>query len=361
MKSPLMAHLPAIEPRRARRRAPTDPRIPPIAPTLTRTAPLVRPPALHLAGVPRVAVVSLLALAAVSAVVAPLATYATTLAVFGLPHVVQEMRYIRHRFAGWVGLWLVPVAVLLAAICAGRLAMLFDLLDPSIGRVVELGLAAALVLAVAPAWARGGLLSIATGLLLTTGLVLGLLFAPIWALLAIAVLHNWTPVPFVLEASRRADRSLVLAACALVFLVVPGLIATGLPWELATALGLGAPEWSLLDAGTLTANLRAYLPDIITGLPAAQHIFSAIVFAQCTHYVMILLVLPSLSGPAGRLRTPAWTWVGIVAISIVITAVFLVDFRFGRAFYGAFAAVHAWIEVPLFLLVLAAVRAPSAD
>jgi len=331
-----------------------------MASPLVRATPLVRPPALSVEGVPRAIVASLLALAAVGAVVAPLATYATTLAVFGLPHVAQELRYIRHRFGDWAGLWLVPVGLLLLAICGGRLLMTFGLLEPSVGRGVELALAAGLVLSTAPAWMRGGLLPTALGLALAIGLVAGMLFAPIWALLAIAVLHNWTPIPFVLEATDGPDRSRVLLVCAVVFILVPAIIASGLPWRAASSLGLGAAEWSPIQAGTLTANYRAYLPASLTAWRPAQHLFSAVVFAQCTHYIMILLVLPSLAGPSGRLRTPAWTWLAIGLTSLVITGLFLADFRFGRSLYGSFSAVHAWVEVPLFLVVLAVLGRRSA-
>ena len=79
--------------------------------------PLTRPAPLALDGVPGTLVVGLLAVSVLAATAAPLATYTLTLAAFGMAHVVQELRYLGHRFGGWSGPWLVPTLICLAGIC----------------------------------------------------------------------------------------------------------------------------------------------------------------------------------------------------------------------------------------------------
>lgn len=326
------------------------------------SAVLTRPGALSIDGVPLPLVAGLLAIAAVGSVVVPLATYALTLAVFGMPHVVQEMRWVKHRFGDWAGPWLVLPGLCLAGICLTRLATLFLGLPGEVMRLVELGLVVGLVITTFPLWARGGWVSRLLGAGTVALLGLGLALAPILTLLIVAVVHNWTPVPFVLEATSARDRLHVGLASVVVLGLLPVLIATGLPWMAIDALGLGAPEWTLLATGSLTSNFGAYLPSEIWLWPHAQHLFSAIVFAQCTHYIVILTVLPTLrGGPVGRLRTGLWTFAALFAGSAIITALFVLDFRFGRAFYGAFSAVHAWVELPLFLLVLTSRRLPASS
>lgn len=321
---------------------------------------LVRPQPLGLEGVPRGLVLVLMGLAAAGAVLLPLATYVTTLAIFGMPHVIQELRYVRHRFGAWAGLWLIPVGIGLAGICLTRLLGTFAWLDPAMGRGIELGLVLGIVAASAPLWARGPWWSKLAGCVVVVAVGVGMIFAPILTFFVIAIGHNWTPVPFILEAVQRRDRALALAVCGVAFVLLPAGIATGLPWAAASAVGVGAADFSLIAAGDLSSQLGAYLPAGLAGWGHAQHLFSAIVFAQCTHYIMVLAVLPSLrGGPVGPMRTGAWTTVGIVAVTLVTSLAFIVDFSFGRSFYGAFSSVHAWVEVPLFLLVLSAARAPE--
>ena len=68
------------------------------------------------------------------AVLAPLATYSVTLAVFGLPHVLSELRYIDRRFGRRLDKrFLLPIAVLLQMIVAVRASVVFHVAPLRLG------------------------------------------------------------------------------------------------------------------------------------------------------------------------------------------------------------------------------------
>lgn len=303
-----------------------------------------RPPPLALRPVPWT-FGGLVAVAAVVAVLWPLATYSTTLALFGPAHVMSELRYLRRRFGGWLAGYLLPIYALLAAVAALRAAALFNVVPRAWISPIELGLGVLLVVAVWPRAARSWRSGLA-GLTIAVVLVVGLLWAPVHTLLAVAVLHNWTPVPLIGEAlgPNRAWRW----AGIVTFAVIPALIASGLPFALAGPFA--APEWTVLDAGPLSHAYGAYLWPEIARTNAAQHVFSAVVFAQCLHYISVIGILPRLGPPAhADGRGP----VGVLLIgTAVLLALYALDFTYARQVYGVFAAVHAWVEVPILVLAL---------
>ncbi len=180
---------------------------------------------------------------------------------------------------------------------------------------------------------------------LANALLLGLVWAPVPTLLAVAVLHNWTPVPLVAEALPATERRRFLGAAIVVFGVLPLALATGLPAELAG--GMRWPDARILPSGSLMANLTAYLPVTLARMDGAVHWFSAIVFAQCLHYVLVIGALPRWSPPASR-----WAVAALVLASAVLFLGYAVEFRQARLAYGIVASVHAWVEVPLMVLLL---------
>lgn len=285
----------------------------------------------------------LVAGAALAAVLFPLATYATTLALFGPAHVVAELRYLRLRFGRWLARHLGPVYALLAGVAAVRLATVLDVVDRGFAYQAELALGALLVLAVwrlAATQVASALASVA----LAAALVGGLLWAPVPTLLAVAVLHNWTPVPLIAEALGAEDRVRWRAPAVLAFMLVPALIATGWPW--AALHALGDPEWTALPAGPLAKAYAAYLPSDVREWGSAQHLFSAVVFAQCLHYVTVLGVLPRFGVAPQRIGWP------VLVGTLALLGLYTVNFAVGRSVYGIFAAVHAWVEVPILVLTL---------
>jgi hypothetical protein len=183
----------------------------------------------------------------------------------------------------------------------------------------------------------------------------GAVVAPFHALLALAILHNLTPLGFVAEALGGERRRRALALLSVPFLVMPLLIASGLPGRLLAGAGFGDPEASLFAAaGPLALNLGAYVPVSLAASDWALPVFSGCVFAQLMHYAAVILLYPRLAGTARpmllpRLRRPA----AAIAVAAAALAVgFLLDFRAARQVYAVAALVHAWVEIPLLVLLV---------
>jgi hypothetical protein len=302
---------------------------------------------------------------ALAAAALPLLTYSLSLALFGLAHVSAELRYVGRRFGGRVqGGLLLGLCALLAAVVGLRMAQQTGLWT-GLGRLqAELGVVVGLALLALPALLRRAGLPLGIGLAVTGLLAVGLLVSPIGTALLLACLHNLTPVGFLAEALDGPARRRALGLSALVFLGVPLLLLTGLPAAGLDALGLRAPDLSLLPTGPLSAQLGAYLPRALHEASWAPHAFSALVFAQCMHYAAVIHVLPRLAdagtAPPERPRMK-WLWRGLtLVVAGVLLAVFLVDFKAARGWYGIFAAVHAWSEVPLLLLAMVPVATAQA-
>jgi hypothetical protein len=297
-----------------------------------------------------------LAIAAVCAVAWPLATYTLTLAAFGLAHVLCELRFVRARFGPRLASDLQRALVLLVGLVAlGRLARRFAVLDARVADTLELLVGVALVVVVLPTLARAGRGRGALAAVL--GLVLAIVaaVAPVHALLALAVVHNLTPVGFLADALSGRARARALAWAAVAFAIVPIAIASGLPFALLRALGLAAPELAVLPAGPLADHLGAYIPAGLVDAPWVMHAFSACVFLQCAHYLAVLDLLPRTlpDRPSPRFAPI------VAALAAVAFVAFAVDFADARRSYGVLAAVHAWIELPLLLLATALAR-PAA-
>jgi len=310
-----------------------------------------------------IALVALALAAALAVAAAPLVVYAATLALLGWAHVVVEMRYVRDRFAGRLDRRLVVAwLALLAALAGTRVVALAGGTLPVPRTVVELVLLAALLLvtalAAAPAWRGRALLVVggAAALLLT--------LPPAVALALLAIAHNGTPVAFLAERLRGDERRRALLLSAICFGVVPLLLFLG-AFDLLLARA-GVPRWDggFLAIGDASDHFSAFLAPAWREQPWAARLFAAAVYLQCAHYFVVLHVLPRLAAPrapspppsrARRLALPAVA----VAIGGALLLAFFRDFPLARSLYGVAAAVHAWIEWPLFLAV-AVGAAPSA-
>lgn len=305
------------------------------------------------------AVVALLVMASLAAaVLAPLVTYAVTLATFGLAHVVAELRYVDARFGPVLGRSLRrALGLLLAGVVALRLAGIAHLLPRAVLGPLELALVVALAACALPRLARRGGGPLAVGVAAMTALACAAVAAPAPALLLLAVLHNLTPVGFVLDRAPRQVRARALALCALLFVAVP------------LAIVLCAPAAPTIDAslgtlGPLEHNLGVFLPTALQETSWAVPCFSAAVYLQCLHYVAVLHVLPRFDGastwspPGAVLRWPGpLALAGVIAlVSAPLLVAFTLSFAEARSAYGVAAAVHAWLEVPVLLLVLSGVN-----
>jgi len=302
-------------------------------------------------------VVSAASLGAV--LVAPLAAYVFMIALFGLPHVLCELRYCDERFSARAPQnALLAVGALLFLVAAARIAQATDFLPTTIAVPIELVLGVGLAGAGVSFMQERRLLGLAAGL----SLALGTALAPITTFLAFAWLHNLTPLAFVAEILPRPKRRQALLLLAIPFFGVPALVATGaLQGGLHAGFGysaIAAP--SAFGAGRypLTAFL---LPTL--SFPDALPLFSAAVVAQAMHYLAVIAVLPQLLaryGRGGEARSlaswPTWPrfYFAVAMLAIFAFAFHAVDYANARAVYGVAAAIHSWVELSIFLIALGA-------
>jgi len=315
--------------------------------------------------------------AALAAVAAPLWTYTVTLAVFGVPHVLAELRYIDGRFGPRVRRGLAHTLTLgLAGVVALRVAAAAGLGTPEVRATLELGLGLALGVCVVPSLARRrpGLAVAGGGALLCASVAASQ--RPLEALVWFALLHNLTPVGLVLEATRGARRRAASAVCAVVFGVLPASIAAGVVGAALAAAGLPLSLAGPPGVGSLEAHLGAFVAPSLHTSPLALDLFRAAAFLQCMHYAAVLHVLPRLAarttdsrtcrGGAPRGHTPlCWPREGLptviaLALATLATFGFVAAFADTRLAYAVLAAVHAWLEVPVLLLAVAVAPGGSA-
>jgi hypothetical protein len=303
-----------------------------------------------------------IALTAALAVAAPLWTYAVSLALFGLPHVAAELRYVDARFGARVdrglarALWGGLLGIVLL-----RLAGAGGIGEPRVRVALELGLGAALVLCVLPRLLRAGPVHAALG---ACGIVLALTAArvcPLDAIVWFALFHNLTPVGFLAERLRGAVRRRALGWCAVAFGAVPALIASGALGAALVRFGLPSSSAGPPGVGALTSHLGAFVPGSLRGGALELDLFRAAAFLQCMHYAVVLHVLPRLGGGDVGSTAPLcwprsrWLPAATAAVSVGLTAAFGLVFADARVVYGIVAAVHAWIEIPVLVLASACV------
>lgn len=293
---------------------------------------------------------------AMLAVLAPLATYTVSLAAFGLPHVLSELRYIDKRFGRRIELrFLWPIALLLPLIVAIRASLVLHLLPARLGMPAELGGVALLALSCA----RGVPLRRVLALLVAAALGVATFIAPFTTAVALSILHNFTPLGFFWQILPPARRPRAMAYAAAVFLLLPLAVATGWPRRFLEHL-IGPYAYAdPLDAGGLARQLFVYVPSQFIATPHAVDLFSAAVVAQGAHYASVILILPLL---LNRLDKTARGWIpwppialfgALCAVAATISlSRFFYNFAEARALYGIFAAFHAWLEIPVLVLAL---------
>lgn len=305
-----------------------------------------------------------LALAAIAAVALPLATYAISLALFGAAHAIVELRLLEARYRPRLGRDV--LMVVLAALTAVFVARVGANLG-GVGRfalaTTEIVAALAMLIALLPRFAGAGVGRRSIVAIVGVALVLGLAYAPMHVLLASAVLHNLTPWGLLADAAPSSEeRRRIAGTGALVFVAVPLVIASGLPFAALARMGMVAPEATPLDLGGLDQAMGAFLPTSWTRAPElALHAFSACAYLQCAHYVAVLGLLPRrMDAAIPPARRVGMRWVGgVIAAGMLLVVAYAVDFAGTRAWYGTIAGVHAWAELPALLLALAA--SPAAQ
>lgn len=297
-------------------------------------------------------------IAVAAILIAPLAAYVFLIAMFGLPHVLCELRYCDERFCARAPrAALILIGVLLAALVILRLALPAGLISSSIATTAELGVGIALVLSATWFMRSNRLVGLLAGAAIGTGIVV----APIMTFLIFAWLHNLTPLGFIAEIVPRRDRARVVAMLLFPFLLLPALVASGVLQE-AIAKWFG---YSLAQAPSLFGAGRYPLSAFLTGgvpFPNALPLFSAAVTAQAMHYLSVIIVMPALLARYGQASprpiVPWPSWRGFAIAVAIIALLFFsfnaLDYKTARIFYGVVAAIHSWVELPIFLLALGA-------
>ncbi len=322
----------------------------------------------HNAGAFAVTVGLAVAAVAMVATAAPLLVYTLSLAAFGLPHVLAELRYVDVRFrARLTRPLLVGLGALLGVLVIGRVAGLAGW-DGAERAPVELMILAGLAAVTLPRLARHGIAPLLLGILVVALASFGCVTAPTVALVLLAVLHNLTPVGFLAERLRGTARRKALAACAVAFGLVPAMLMAGWPRLLLAQAGWISPDASLLPAGPLSAHLGSFVPAPWLDAAFATDLFVAAVYMQVLHYAVVIHVLPRLLDEANEAETTIRWPRGkvfprlLAAVGAFTLVGFALSFGDARRAYGVFAAVHAWIEIPLLLLAvtpLTAITQPS--
>lgn len=294
--------------------------------------------------------VAVAVISVVGVAIAPIAFFVLMISVFGLPHVLYELRYCDERFSERAPPVLLGVlGALVGTIALGRIANGMHWLSSDILVPIELGLGATLAL-VAAYWMRerrwlGALIGIA--------FALGASFKPIETFVVWAWLHNLTPLGFVAEVTQGPERRRWLMMLSVPFFVLPALVATGIFHNIA-AVVLAMPElqnMSMFGAGD--RPLLSFLPPGSYDL----NLFSAAVVAQSMHYVAVIVLLPRLLKDKTSRTLVAWPgWgmfaAGVSAVALVAFGIYAVSYSDARAAYAVAAAIHAWIELPVLLLAL---------
>lgn len=298
---------------------------------------------------------------------APLIVYATSLSLFGLAHVAYETRYVDGRFGGRLARrLLVVLAALSVAIVLSRALFSTRVLPAGFQATTETTLLALFALAALPPGGLRGITSRGAGAVAcVAGLVLllagGAVLAPAATLAVFSLLHNVTPIGFLVEAAPAAERRGVALRTSLLLIGVPLLVALGAGEALLGVVGLSAHEGAPFSVGSLRDHLVVYVPKGVD-MPWARQLFSAAVVAQVMHYVATIVLFPraaARNGDEGHLfpwPSPRVFAATIVVLSLVLLVGFVGWFRDARALYGIPAAFHAWIEIPLLLLAFSSFR-----
>ena len=297
-------------------------------------------------------IVSLLA-----ALTAPLASYVFMVALFGLPHVLSELRYIDERFLGRASRRpLVAISAVLSILVGLRIAEGFGLVASNVAVPVELSLGVALTAFATWSMPKRYVLGAAAGIVITGGAI----FAPITTFLIFAWLHNLTPLAFISEILPKRERGRALTALSVPFIALPALVASGALQNLVHAIfGSSIVDgFSLFGAGH--SPIGAFLPGGLK-FPGAVTLFSAALVAQAMHYFSVIVVMPrllqqgsSVTGAAGLVSWPSWRrfYIAIALAGAAMLAFNATDYPTARIVYSTFAAVHSWLELPVFLIAL---------
>ncbi|MBO9538076.1 hypothetical protein [Herbaspirillum sp.] len=277
----------------------------------------------------------------------PLLLYLVSLAIFGLPHVIWEAAFLRRRYAAhWPRHWWWMLGAILLAQAVARTAFWMGTFSSEATQIVDLLslLMLGAVIVFAPADA-GWNVRIA-GLLLS-GAMLWLLHngAILEALLALAILHNFTPLAMAWDMARHNNGQRRLAWRVTALFVLPLLLVCGLWGMPASSTAIAGHAW-LLD-GQLPANW---------GGAHRSALLSAIVLSQCLHYYCVIVLLPRAEKQHPAPLMPPWARAIAIGLTMLICAYYVFDYEDARKLYAVASGMHAWVEWPVLLMALLGAR-----
>jgi hypothetical protein len=290
---------------------------------------------------------------------APLDVVVLGFLVLGLPHVVFEIRHVVGRYAPVLrGRFFVLLNVVLVAIVLERLVV-----PAGIGRPAELA-SALVLLALGVTRVKGRRRRLVAGAAVATVGIVAATFVDQW-FLVVAHVHNVVPLVFLWEwtaARPEPFRRAVRSGSVVLFVVVPVALALGVA-DAWLGLGRGLPGGPGANAGVVGSVVPSGASELWT-----VRLLAAFAFAQLAHYAVWCWFLPR-HAPAEARASSGGTSVGrtlssrrlvlaAVTGSLLVTLVALVDYRQGRTLYTSLAAYHAYLELPLLVVLLAA--RPSA-
>lgn len=271
----------------------------------------------------RLSIVLALTLACCSALL-PLTTYAVSLAIFGMPHIYYELAYIKERYAARMSVRFIwACGSILAFACILNLVMLIA----PYTHYHQLLLTLFIVLVIVSYCLRQSWVSV----LVVAAFSIGIYFNPLVSFFVIAFLHNFSPWLFLKE--RQVDKNSLF-----IFVLIPiGIFLTSL--YLPGDLGL-------YQQMTQQHFMSHYVPNSYLQNTYAKSIFTTAVYLQLIHYDCTIRLFPKLMHKPTQLIWP------VAVIFMLITLAFMMQFMFTRSVYAIFAGFHAWLEVPVFLVLL---------
>ena len=278
----------------------------------------------------------------------PVGLYLVALAVFGLPHVLWEMAWVRQTWRGVLPriFWGSLLGALTVQACA-RFALWADRIGPDVaalcdGVTLALALMAALALFSRARPAQRVGLSLFAIAMPTALIVLADTPYVMGILAALAIAHNFTPIGLV---SRDACIGRWPARSVLILLFAAPVTLFVALWVMGAGARPG-PGWTPAELGWAQGVSPAF----------AQALLPALIWAQCLHYLAVLHLLPRTLGAAWK-GLP-WRMATLSACALLLLW-FLFDFSGARGFYAIAAGAHAWIEWPLILLAMLGLARPQ--
>lgn len=292
----------------------------------------------------------------VVAIAAPLQLYLVALIVFGLPHVLWEMNWIRHTYRHSLPThWWMAIFSILLLQAAARLGTWANAMPAEITMVVDLLTLALLAFTTAMLVNRHGgprpwlaaIIAVAAGIGLIAAVDAGSVAG---VLLLLAIAHNLTPLALVpsnqqiTQTPARHTLGLLFALPWLVMVVV--LMNTSIQ---APSVVESTPNSTWMPGEAVW--LQQHIP---LGFQAA---LSGLVLSQCLHYYCVLRLLPSTLKPDVSRQWQTWALIASALLSLY----YIFDFASARRLYSVAAGVHAWLELPLILLLLSGIEPQQSN